>query len=190
MIPVDELAARVGAPDGSDAVLLSLRDMAVAWIERYTGYYLGEPAEVREFVGGGLQTIWLEDYPASDPALVVTDYIEPDDYALEGRRLISLAHWGWPAGFRNVEVVYWRGFAEDHDPLLDTPERRRFYLAMRGLVFSLVASFWRQEQDGGARIYKSETIGGYSYTLADAIAEGELPPGAMRTLALWKKVRA
>jgi hypothetical protein len=185
MIALDLLHAYLGTPEDdlkTDRVLEDLERQAVAYVQRITGRYFGPLAEVTEVIPGFRCWTWrharcrvgerlyLTDLPAQtvDEAeaplpLAVVEYGEAGAELLEPLAGVVVRQQGLEAwlvrtdgGSWNIQneyhVTYTRGYPEDGEP----DDIRRFVIAW-------VARQWSMRgRDGIA----SETIGGYSYTMA------------------------
>ena len=82
------------------------------------------------------------------------------------------ANW-WPAGRRNIEIVYMAGY----DPIPDDVKRATVItMQSYGAMMSM--------NSGG--LMKSESIGDYSYTLADLPAFNNIPSSAMAILGNYQ----
>jgi hypothetical protein len=180
-----------------DELLLDLAAQALAYLSRQTGRYFGPLEYHTETLSGrGTGSLWLsepvlldyeplppvpedpdvpEDPEWTPPALMVEidgRMLAPDRYEVDGRTLHHLGGWrSWPWGVRNVRVSYWRGYTEETLP--DD---------IAGAVRALLR-LWASRTEG----LKSETIGGYSYTVADATTDG-LPPIVRDTIHAWRRV--
>jgi hypothetical protein len=119
-----------------DAYLVELEGAAVAYVQRRTGWYLGEPDTVNLIVeGGGGGSLWLPERVSAvsavssqpyegGPKTVITS--EADDGwtlrlppgATHGRRLIRTGGHGWTRGLEYVvtaEIGYDPGMEPEED---------------------------------------------------------------------------
>jgi len=183
-------ALQLGPYSIDGTVLLSLRDQAVAFIERQTHRYFGSVMEAQVVLkGNGTRNLQLPN-AAVDPEYVSVVEQEyegasatllgyPDDFAVRPLGTTSwLARKGgavW-ASNREYVITYDHGFVEDEGPK-----------DVEALVVALVG---RRLGEMGAEGKSSETIGGYSYTRAaiHAFEDGDMRSivGAMRTLDYWR----
>jgi hypothetical protein len=129
--------------------------------------------------GNGLRQLLLPELPIVEVTDVVTydrygvllrdDLIQGTDYIVDGAGVLTYLGWRWPAGRQNVWVLYTHGWDlveeapvygyEDATPTV--PSRIRIVaLQLAARIFSAGSQ--------GAGAIRSETIGKYSYTLADA----------------------
>jgi hypothetical protein len=182
----------------NEALLEHLEAAAVDFVERYTGRYFGPPVVRTEVIqGAGTRTLWLANEPIlrepvpADPAdpedpegpdespdtgdpglsielsytLLPGDEPEPvlahdrEDSPLgwmlrDGRKMIRGGGALWTRA-HEWTATYTAGYEPGQEPAL-----------IRAAVFALIRFRWGQAEKGGG--LKSEAIGGYSYTLADA----------------------
>jgi hypothetical protein len=198
MIPPDELELIVG-PNVPSEIAEQWERGAVAFVERQTGRYFGEPDELTEYlIGDGTRNLWIRDRvvpvdtdsgeeyavasvrartnPGGDPTELEqgTDYlVRPLD------RETPLVRTGgnvWTRG-TEYEVLYLRGYVLGTEPA-----------DIRQLVIDLIkirATLWGKEGLSG------ESIGGYSYTrpAIHAFEDGDLRSivGAMATIKAWRR---
>jgi hypothetical protein len=185
MIPLELLRAYTGATEDvtTDLVLTDLERQAVAYVQRRTGRYFGPLETVTETIPGyrcwgyhprrcrAGDRLYLTDLPA----LVAADYGEFETPVtvdvVRGARAddltplpdVALRQQGLEAWLVRTDggtwdihseyhVTYVRGYAEGEEP----DDIRRFVVAWVSRQWSM------RGKDGIA----SETIGGYSYTLA------------------------
>lgn len=191
MIPEDVLVAYLGIdPDDTDAVALAVdfADRMLAWVENQTQRYFREPKEfVERLSGDGTTALWIREMPVMDgesvpePVLSVEvrkggmwDLVSEDDYDLidylpVGPHLLEHVT-RWPIGRRNIRVIYESGY----DRLPGDIEQ---------LILEVTGHTYRERGKEGLR---SESIGGYSYTRADAGGEDEFRDRWKSTIEIWR----
>jgi len=180
MIPVADLRKWLKAPKADDDILEWLERGAVAFIERHTGRYFGEPEEATVMLNGsGRSVLWLPDAPSkieevkiTGATILVGDTVQalgPDDYTLSGRQLISRRE-AWPRGERNITVRYTRGYAEGEAPS-----------DIEQAVLGLVSFRYRGRGSEGVSSRKVGDLA-ITFTAADMAAV----PGLAETLAAWR----
>lgn len=184
MIALADLKTLLGVTGTSeDASLTLLEAGAVLFVQRYTGRYFGPVTELVEYPQASEGILWLRAEPRLDeygePESLVIDRrssiggdweaVEETEYELDGRE-VHMSYWYWPRGPRFVRVEYSAGYADDEVPA-----------DIKLAVVALIARA-RRALISGTGDKKSETIGGYSYTLADA-ADAPVP-GAQGLTAL------
>jgi hypothetical protein len=180
VIPVDELRDYVKAKDADEPILEKMELAAVAFVERETGRYFGEPAPIAEvFSGAYAGPLYLSESPAADPALVLEYFdgtswstVDSSSYTIDGSAIWPAASTLWIYGHRNYRATYTRGYVAGEEPA-----------DIRQAVMDLVATKWKGRGQEGMQ---SETIGGYQYTRSDAF---EVVPGLSDTLRNWRRVR-
>ena len=176
MIALADLKTLLGVTGTSeDASLTLLEAGAVEFAQRYTGRYFGPVVVLVEYPRVYAGVMWLRAEPRLDeygePETLLIErrssqggeweIVDVDDYEVDGRE-IHLSAWYWPRGPRLVRVEYEAGYESGEEPA-------DIRLAIVGLVARA-----RRSLISGTGDKKSETIGGYSYTLADA-ADATVP---------------
>lgn len=147
--------------------LEALIDRTTATVGRELNRYLGKPAEQVEVRDGGrrggpgARFVLLHHDPVPGRPVTVHqrgwvgdpwEVVPSTDYALAGRQLHALA--AWPAGPKTVQITYEAGFIPSEAPK-----------ELQDLVLRLVVDAWEWHQPGDG--VQSETLGDYSYKLAD-----------------------
>lgn len=180
--------------DEADDLLTSLEARAVEFVERETGRYFGALENVTEILcGDGGGKLRLAEVPTSIPASVqerayvgadATTITASDDDGYELRTLTlpssNLAYLlrkggcVWARGFE-YSVTYERGYAAGDEPG-----------DIRQLVLDLVQVKWAM-RDAGGGVFRSESLGPYSYTLADlSRLPGYRAEDAQATIQRWR----
>jgi hypothetical protein len=176
MITPGEIAAHIkGATEDDYGLLEELRDAALAFLSESTSRYFGPIREVTEWVHGfGTSSLWLDDTPEGE-AVVRHDGEELNGWTLRGERLVRDRGVWWPE--KEYEVTYSQGYTSETLP----PD-------IRQAVIDLIATRWTQK---GREGLQSETIGGYSYTVAQGgNSDGwTITDMVERTIRNWRKVR-
>ena len=172
-----------------DAVLESLEARAVAFVENQTDRYFGPVASVTEVLTGyGGAKLWLTEIPSTNPTTVVERaYLGGAEMTITDAdangflvRTSNADAWlqrrggsVWTDGYE-YEVSYARGYDADAEP----GDIRQLVLDLVTLKFGLA----------GSEGLKSETIGGYSYTMGNFNAQDlEQIPMSAATLRLWRR---
>lgn len=168
MISVARVRSRLALQDGEpqNTMLALMIEEATATVGHELGRYLGDLRAVQEIYKGPGCMILLREEPEAEPVPIVEIRGRPldawavvptTDYVLEGRALRNDT--GWPCCPGRVRVTYTRGYKVDAGPS-----------DLQGLIIDLVTETWRTKGKEGMQ---SETIGDYSYTLADLAARGD-----------------
>lgn len=175
-----------------DELLAEMEEQAVAHIERATGRYFRSVGEVTAVVrSDGGSMLWLPEPPVGDPTAlaeieypgatetemaVTTDYLvrrSSESPPREGWLERAGGNY-WSNGY-TYTVTYERGYAAGQEP----GEVRR-------AVMDLVRLWFRSRGTAGVGSVRSETIGGYSYTLEGSGDESN-PASVNDVIALWKR---
>lgn len=171
-----------------DDLLVDMEDEAVAYIERATGRYFRGVAEVAiPLRGEGGTRLYLPEIPVGDPSAMVevqypgateTDLAVSTDYIVRsngsGAWLERANGSVWENGY-TYTLTYERGYEAGSEP----PEVRR-------AVKDLVRLWFRSRSTAGAGSVRSETIGGYSYTLDGADGSENAVPSVRDVIAMWR----
>lgn len=178
------------APITDDTVVADMIARAVAFVETYTRRYFGLPETVTEFLAGTCRyDLYLSERPqtldseAADVAVIerctpsstsaaVTAFQvrECDTYRALLHRIDGAV---WGSGYEYA-VTYIRGYLVDAGPK-----------DIEQVLLDLVAL---KTNTRGREGIKSETIGGYSYTLGDfGNSEVDALPGAKSILNTWRR---
>ena len=202
MIDLPDLAAWLNADAGTyGSILLDLETRAVAWVERQTGRYFGPPVEQTDvIIGNGTDRLWLPEPPTVEnvaqyayPTTVIErQYLgateetitDTDDDGFAVRTggnegwLQRKAQTAWRCGWE-YEIEYYRGYEAGEEPG-----------DIRQLVIELCKLKWGEKGINPA--VKSETIGGYSYTLFNAVGSEDFGIGlsatGLATLRSWRRL--
>lgn len=152
--------------DADDQTLKDLIDRGVEFVERESGFYYGVPKDHTEYLrGNGTDTIFLSDNIATAPTSIKerpypggTDTTilpaDTDGYVVRDGRGLRRKAGVWYYGYE-YEVTYKRGYTSKQAP---------------GWVEQAVIRFVKLHYlpEGVTSGLQSETIRGYSYTVADA----------------------
>lgn len=187
MIDVPTLQEWLGA-EGDDALLNDLEARAVALLQRECNRYFGAVAETTEYViGRGTSDLWLAEVPVAIPTTVTErsaagdegDTItaaDDDGYVLRtgdrDARLVRKSNGEWGNG-HEYEVAYQRGYAAGTEPG-----------DVQQAVIDIVTRTYKRRGSEGLR---SETVGGYSYTLADDDGELVISPFTQSVIRTWRR---
>lgn len=192
MVALDELKTALKIPlsnTSRDEDIDLAERAAVAMLERATHRYFGPPKEFVEKLNGGSDALWLSEPPLyeadQEEGSEVVDPVvetltsgtstwtaaETETYTFDGMYLQHVTYL-WPWGKRNVRVTYWAGYA---DPETDIPD---VYAAVKALAIVLYRG------SGTSAGMRSESISGYSYTMADVQTEVPSVAGVINT---WKR---
>lgn len=158
MISIAELKAELGLMDTTehDVRLADLEASAVAFVEQQSGVYFGPVASrIEHHDGTGGVALFLDRSPISGTvvvqrrtdAIATAEAVATGEYAVRGRKLVMPGGWG----YSEYEITFNEGYAPGAEPE-----------DIRGAVRELVKLAFKRNG------MKSETIGGYSYTLGDA----------------------
>lgn len=193
MIPDDRLSEALGGVVVTQQHR-DLRDRELEWVERQTGRHFRAVENVTWYLrGSGTRRLWLPEVPkkADGTAAVVTDltvvyrlYPGATDTALTDSAddgfvlreedgsafLIRKGGYVWSSSYE-FQVTAKQGYATGSLP----PD-------IEGLVLRRAARRWL---DLGAENVRSETIGPYSYTRADAVGVPVVDDDE-RTLREWR----
>lgn len=144
-----------------DALLEEYEAAAVAFVERYTGRYFGEPVARTEYlVGTGAQEVWLSETPAGAVAVLSNDVaVDAGDFTVRGRRLRHASIWGAPWLPTDLAVTYTAGYAAGEEPA-----------DIRVAVMELVGKMYE-----------------YRTAVAEAVLS-EVPMGVRETLNAWRRI--
>lgn len=181
MLPALKRALGIPAGETSrDADLNMCATAAAEWFSTQTGYYFGEPrAAVERFDGDGVtDTLFLRSTPADSPAFKLEslngetwEEWDATEYEVDNRRVILKAG-AWPRGRRNLRATYTEGFEAGKGPA-----------GVQRAILTVAVAMWKETKAGN---YKSESIGGYSYTLND---ETILPQFVRDAVNAYRRVR-
>lgn len=152
--------------DADDQMLKDLIDRGVEFVERESGFYFGVPKDHTEYVrGNGTDTLFLSDRIATAPTQVKerpypggTDTTilagDQDGFVVRDGRALRRKAGVWYYGYE-YEITYKRGYTASQAP---------------GWVEQAVIRFVRlhYQPQGTTAGLQSETVRGYSYTMADA----------------------
>lgn len=187
MIALADLKALLDEGGTDHDSFLTLQEAAaVEFVQRYTGRYFGASEQAEQIVPGvGTNTLWLADdaaavasvhesiYPGAAESEILAGDV--DGFVIRGRRLVRKGGSVWRRG-HEYRVIYTRGYAAGNEPA-----------DIRGAVLELVRYRYGQRK-AGADGMKSESIGGYSYTLADAKEALSGNAGVMDVLGHWRRI--
>lgn len=160
MITAAAARAFLNSPATDDPLLTGIIERATITLERDLGYYLRTPAAREIYASGGSGLIVVADDVIDEaeatPINVAIlngssefEVVDVADYRRIGRRFIHRTT--WPAGYANIRLSYYAGYALDTGPG-----------ELRDLLLRLVALRYR---DAGSDGVQSETLSDYSYTL-------------------------
>lgn len=186
MIPTAEIKRALGIPTADtsrDTDIAYAEAAAVAYVERATGRYFGEPREfIQYFDGAQTAALYLDEPPLVDIYGALLDPFEvasragatwtaaeTDTYDIDGARVIAVDS-VWASGSRNLRVTYTAGYEAGTEPA-----------DIRAAVLALAVAMFREQDAAGLQ---SESIGGYSYSLATTT----LDTTTKRTLHAWRRV--
>ena len=191
MISVADLKVWLGIDSGTttyDDLLGDLEERAVAMLQRATNRYFGAVASTTEYlVGRGTASLWLAEVPAAIPATVTERYApgsdeatitaaDDDGYVLRSSdrdaRLVRKDGLVWSDGYE-YEATYDRGYAAGSEP----------GDVRQAMIDIVTRAFKRRGSEG----LKSESIGGYAYTLADDAGELEVSPFTASVIQTWRR---
>lgn len=192
MISVTKVRAAVPAAASitDDAVLEDVIARALAFVQTYTRRYFGTPETVTEFLEGTCRyNLYLSERPqaldSDDPLVTVVERCTPSSTTnavtaftvreCDTYRAVLNRNDGavWGSGYEYA-VTYFRGYEVDNGPK-----------DIEQILIDLVAL---KLNTRGREGLKSETIGGYSYTLGDfSGSEVDALPGAKSILNTWRR---
>lgn len=201
LVTLQDVKDYYGYPDSDDALVQDLIDRASAMIESYTKRKF-ESASYTEFLDGGGVDLIVKERPIQSVASI-RDFADPnnpitvdaDDYTVyESRGYIRYSTQGygngiladystrdtlpvaervWTFGAKRWEVQYTGGYTE-------------IPLDIQQATIWLVGSLKEQIETGGT--YASESLGDYSYTLADSLKTTGMPANVMQVLNNYREV--
>lgn len=192
MVPLADLKAWLGIDAGDttyDAILTNLEPRAVAVLQREANRYFGAVAETTEYLTGrGTADLWLAEVPAAIPATVIrrsgpgakeTTITATDDdgYVLRASdreaRLVRKSGHTWADG-QEFEATYNRGYVAGSEP----------GDVQQAVIDIVTRTFKRRGSEG----LKSESVGGYSYTVADDDgSELVISPFTQSVIRNWRR---
>ena len=170
MIDPDVLLDYLGAQPEQEELVMAMEAAAVAMLERQTGRYFGPVRDQEVVLSGDCgRTLYLEGpvvlgsvvsvderyYIGAEPNAIELD--ASDGYVVRGDRLLRAGGLGWCYEYT---VAYEQGYARGEEPA-----------DVREAVKQLTRWQYQAQQaaaESGVGAYQSETIGDYSYQLADA----------------------
>lgn len=195
MITIKELQAAIpGLEDEDLDVVRQMEEAAVAYVETQTRRYFGPRREVTEIVRGtGTSNLWLthgaQDFSLTDAYVDVMITVDGRQYAgysyeastdfdawvRDGETALVRHNGGvWTKGYE-YRVTYIAGYEEGQEPA-----------DIRSVVINLVKASWEaRDTEGGL---KSETLGGYSYTLDVSSAANSLSDLDIATIDAWRRL--
>lgn len=195
MISTTDLRVWLGIDAGDttyDKILGDLEPRAVALLQRESGRYFGAVASTTEYLAGrGTPDLWLAEVPVGDPAIPATviqrsgpgarettiTAVDDDGYVLRTSdreaRLVRKSGYVWTEG-QEFEVTYDRGYAAGSEP----------GDVLQAVIDIVTRTFKRRGSEG----LKSESIGGYSYTvLDDDGSELVISPFTQSVIRNWRR---
>lgn len=173
MIPVGDLQLHLGVGDSDAELLAQLELAAVAFMERETSRFFGDAAAYTEvIIGNGTPRLWLAERPDDDVLATVlerryaggteTTITATDDNGFvlrsDDTNLAQLVRKGsliWRSGWE-YEATYQRGYTTRSAPA-----------DVKQAVIDLVVLGYEDSKKGEQGPIVSETLGDYSYRLAD-----------------------
>lgn len=177
MLTLDEVKDWLEITDSADDDRLeALMNRAIEAVQRELDWYFGEPRATSETLDGtGRASLYLRQPPADGEVAVYErtgptyswEVLETTEYENDGRGLHHRSQ--WTRGHRNYRADYLEGF--------DSPPGD-----VQQLTLDLIDAKWNADGHTGIR---SESLGRYSYTLADL---QELPQWAT-VRNNWKRGR-
>ena len=163
--------------EARDDVLQALIDRALESVQTALDWYFGPSRSAQEILdGNGRDRIWLRQPPIDGAARLfyracigeAWTEIDSDLFELDGRTLVVAGT--FESARRNYRVTYNEGFTT-------VPED------IEQLVLDMVKRKWTES---GVGPVQSETLGRYSYTLADVTGS----KGWTDVMAHWRRGRA
>ena len=188
MIPVEDLRTWVGLEaddDSADALLTQLEAAAVAEVELTTGQYLGPVEEfVDRVIGDGTYRLRLPKGPVTAVESITEAWpTHPDDepvavtdFVLRSPHVIATNAYFWVRG-AEYEVTYTAGYAEEDIP----PLYRQAVIDLVRATYPAAAASQSSGVDAGE--FKAESLGEYSYTLADGATSSTDSDGARASVS-------
>lgn len=212
LVTLTQVKDYYGYPDSMDALVTELIDRASALVQRYTLRNFEADSYTEYLDGGGVDLI-LKYRPIeeSSPAPVITDYADPDNpvivdsdtytvypeqgfirYSPQGygnsilseyahNDTLPIAYSLWTFGARRWEVAYTGGNSTVPEDIQHATILLVGYMKESGIA-------------GNSGTFKSERLGDYNYTLADASATsgagqgGGMPSSVTGILDLYREV--
>lgn len=191
MIELSSLKEWLGGPSGVDQILTELEARAVDLVEHEAERHFGASETFTEILAGtGQRTLWLNEAPTAITSVEYrfypgdswTEIASGNDDGFELRapssgagvaRLIRKGGYLWARDYE-YRVIYDFGYEPGSEP----PE-------IRQAVLDLVTMKYNERTTSGMQ---SETIGDYSYNVAQTEAGGAaIPDFVTRAVSRWRR---
>jgi hypothetical protein len=161
MLNIETVKSWLGIPETTDTfddALVELDERVGATIERALQWYFGPPRAVDAVLDGtGTAAMFLSQPPVNGVVAVYSrggvggtwELMDSETYELRGRGLYVAGTWA--KGRLNYRAVYEEGFVEVPGDI-------------QQVALEALSATWKKR---GREAFTSETLGDYSYTLAD-----------------------